>query len=69
MPFKLANAPSFFHNFINNVLERNILNLFVVAYVDNILVLSKTFQKYRKHVRTILAHFQAAGLQLDIDKC
>ena len=46
----------------------NILNLFVTAYVDDILVFSKIFQKHKKHVKTVLAHFQAASLQLDINK-
>ena len=69
MPFGLANALSSFQNFINNILKYNTLNLFVIAYVNNILVFSKIFQKHKKHVRTVLACFQAAGLQLDIDKC
>ena len=69
MLFKLVNALSSFQNFINDVLENNILDLFVTAYVDNILVFSKTFQEHKKHVKTVLTHLQAAGLQLDIDKC
>ena len=68
MPFRLANVPSFFQNFINNDLKNNILDLFVTAYVDNILVFSKTFHRHKKHVKTFLAWFQASGIQLDIDK-
>ena len=40
MLFGLSNAPSSFQNFINNVLENNILDFFVTAYVDDILVFS-----------------------------
>ena len=69
MPFGLANASSSFQNFIYDVLENNILDIFVMAYVDDILVFSKTLKKYRQHVKTILLHLQAAGLQLQIDKC
>ena len=69
MPLGLGNAPSFFQNFLNDVLSNDILDIFVTAYVDNILVFSKTFQKHRKHVKTVLGRIQAAGLQLDIDKC
>ena len=61
MLFGLANASSFFQNFVNNILESNILNLFVITYLDNILVFSKTFQEHKKHVKTILACLQAAG--------
>ena len=41
----------------------------MTAYVDDILVCSETLQKHKKHVKTVLGQIQAAGLQLDIDKC
>ena len=69
MPFGLANAPSSFQNFINDILEIDILDIFVTAYVDDILVFSKTLKEHRQHVKTVLSRLQAAGLQLDIDKC
>ena len=69
MLFRLANAPSSFQNFINDILENDILNTFVMAYVDDILVFSKTLKEHKQHVKTVLSHLQAAGLQLDIDKC
>ena len=69
MPFGLANALSFFQNFINNILGNDILDIFITTYVDDILVFSKTFKEHRQHVTTILSRLQAAGLQLDIDIC
>ena len=69
MPFELANAPSSFQNFINDILGNDILNIFVMAYIDDILVFSKTLKKHGQHVKTVLSRLQAAGLQLDIDKC
>ena len=69
MLFGLSNAPSSFQNFLNDVLGNDILDIFVTAHVDDILVFSKTLQEHRKHVQTVLGRIQAAGLQLDIDKC
>ena len=69
MPFGLANAPSSFQNFINDIIENNILDVFVTAYIDDILVFSKMLKEHRQHVKTVLSRLQAAGLQLDIDKC
>ena len=69
MLFGLANAPSSFQNFINDILENNILDIFVMANIDDILVFSKTLKKHRQHVKPVLSHLQAAGLQLDINKC
>ena len=46
MPFGLSNASSSFQNFLNDVLGNDLLDIFVTAYVENILVFSKTFQKH-----------------------
>ena len=43
MPFELCNAPSSFQNFLNDILSNDIPNIFVTAYVDDILLFSKTF--------------------------
>ena len=69
MPFGPANVPSSFQNFINDILENSILDIFVTAYIDDILVFSKTLKEHKQHVKNVLLHLQAAGLQLDIDKC
>ena len=69
MLFGLSNAPSSSQNFLNDVLGNDILNIFVTAHVEDILVFSKTLQEHKKHVKTVLGWIQAAGLQLDIDKC
>ena len=57
MPFELTNALRFFQNFIKDILENNNLDFFDSAYVDDILVFRKTFQKYKKHINTVLAPF------------
>ena len=62
MPFELANALSSFQNFINDVLENNILDHFVIAYVDDILIFTKTLQEHKKHVETVLAVLQVSSL-------
>ena len=54
MPIGLSNAPSSFQNFLNDVLGNDIWDIFVTAYMDDILVFSKTLQEHRKHVKTVL---------------
>jgi hypothetical protein len=53
MPFGLTNAPATFQELINNVLRAH-LDIFVVAYLDDILVYSKNKKDYVEHVRTVL---------------
>jgi len=68
MPFGLTGAPATFQHYINDVL-RPFLDLFCTAYIDDVLVYSKTLREHRHHVRQVLVALQEAGLQLDIDKC
>lgn len=39
MPYRLTNAPAVFQSMINKIFS-DMLNLFVIAYIDNILVYS-----------------------------
>jgi len=53
---------------MNNVLKRW-LNVICIYYLDDILVYSKTLDKYVKHVSEILEALTKAGLQLKPEKC
>lgn len=68
LPFGLTNGPSTFQQYINDVLW-DFLNDFCQAYLDDILVYSKTRHEHRQHVTKILSRLRDAGLQVDIKKC
>lgn len=68
MPFGLANAPSTFQHFVNDVL-RPYLDVFCTAYIDDILIFSDSLEEHKKHVNLVLEALSNAGLQLDVDKC
>ena len=68
MNFGLCGAPSFFQNYINDILHEH-LNTFCSAYIDDIFIYNKTKKERMKHVQQIFQKLQKAGLQLDIDKC
>lgn len=68
MPFGLANGPSSFQTYINNVLH-GMLDVFCTAYIDDILIYSDSKKKHWKHVQKVLGALQSAGLQANIKKC
>jgi hypothetical protein len=68
MPFGLANAPSTFQHYVNDVL-RPYLDVFCTAYIDDILIYSESLHEHRQHVKQVLGALEEAGLQLDVDKC
>uniref|UniRef100_A0A8C1UCL9 ribonuclease H n=1 Tax=Cyprinus carpio TaxID=7962 RepID=A0A8C1UCL9_CYPCA len=53
MPYGLANAPAVFQSFINEIF-RDLLNQYVIAYIDDILIYSKSEAEYINHVKTVL---------------
>jgi transposase InsO family protein len=68
MPFGVKNGPGTFQQYVNDTL-REFLDVFVTAYIDDILVYSNSLSEHRKHVRTVLERLRDAGLQCDIKKC
>ncbi|KAK1911204.1 hypothetical protein P3342_011806 [Pyrenophora teres f. teres] len=68
MPFGLTNAPATFQELINNVLRAH-LDIFVIAYLDDILVYSETLEDHVEHVKTVLRALEQFNLRLKPEKC
>jgi len=68
MPFGLTNAPALFQRWMNEILSEY-LDIFCVAYLDDILIFSQNLKDHRKHVRTILKRVKETGLTLKASKC
>lgn len=68
MPFGLTNAPATCQELINNVLRVH-LDKTVVAYLDDILVFSKTLKEHVRHVTEVLECLRKADLRLKPEKC
>jgi len=67
MPFGLTNAPATWQAFINNV-PREYLDVFVVVYLDDILVYSRTLEEHKVHVRKVLQKLQDYKLRVKPQK-
>ena len=67
MPFGLTNAPAAFQTMINHVL-REYLDIFVVCYLDDILIFSKSEEEHTEHVHRVLNALQEANLLVEPEK-
>jgi len=65
--FSLYNAPAIFQNYINHILY-NALDNYCTAYLNNILIFSKTRAKHTRHVKEVICRLKAASLQINIGK-
>ena len=68
IPFGLTNAPATFMRVINDVL-RPLIDDFVIVYLDDILVFSKTWEDHLKHVKKILNVLKRENLYVKLSKC
>ena len=68
MPFGLTNAPASFQALINDTL-REYLDDFVLAYLDDILIYSLTYEEHVQHVRKVLTKLREKDLPVKLSKC
>ena len=68
LPFGLCNAPATFQTFMNNLFREEMDN-FVIVYLDDVMIFSKTLEEHIKHVRHVLQKMHSKGLKLNRPKC
>lgn len=68
MPFGLKNAPAVFQSLMDCVLGP-LKNIIAIAYLDDIIIHSKSPAQHVADVEQVLSRLQAANLSINRDKC
>ncbi|WVZ63455.1 hypothetical protein U9M48_013086 [Paspalum notatum var. saurae] len=68
MSFGLTNAPAYFMNLMNKVFMEY-LDKFVVVFIDDILIYSKTEEEHEEHLRLVLQKLRGHKLYAKLSKC
>ena len=65
-PFGLAQAPVYFQELMTGILKDFSL---AIAYLDNIIIFSKTPQEHLLHIRKVFKKLRSAKLSMKMSKC
>ena len=68
MPFGLTNVPATFQRLMETVLA-GLIRKICFVYLDDILIIGKTFEDHLENVARVLDRLQEAGLKLKPSKC
>ena len=68
MSFGLTNAPAHFMYLMNSVFMLE-LDKFVVVFIDDILIYSKTEEEHAEHLRIVLQQFREHKFYAKFSKC
>ncbi|KAL3678999.1 hypothetical protein R1sor_021955 [Riccia sorocarpa] len=67
MPFGLCNAPSTFMTLMNNIFHDK-TDKFVIVYIDNILIYSRTWNEHLDHIEHVLSKLRKHSLYANLEK-
>jgi len=68
IPFGLTNAPTACQQFMNDIFS-NLLDIYVMIYLDNILIYLNNMSEHHRHVKEVYKHLCKAGLYAKAEKC
>ena len=68
MPFGMTNSPATFQHFMNDIFH-DMADIFVIVYLDDILVFSDNEAEHEEHVRRVLQRLREHNLHAKLDKC
>jgi len=68
MPFGVTNAPGVFMEYMNHIFH-TYLDCFVVVFIDDILIYSKSEEEHADHLRIVLQVLKEKKLYAKLSKC
>ncbi|MBW0583739.1 hypothetical protein O181_123454 [Austropuccinia psidii MF-1] len=69
MPFGIKNAPSHFQRMMNEIFPEELPEGFLIIYIDDIIVCSKTWEEHMYRLSRMLTKVQSVNIKISLKKC
>ncbi|MBW0533112.1 hypothetical protein O181_072827 [Austropuccinia psidii MF-1] len=68
MPFGIKNSPAHFQRMMDTIFQEEILEGWIVVYIDDIIIYSETWQDHVKYIDRVLSKFTPINLKILLKK-
>ncbi|MBW0484082.1 hypothetical protein O181_023797 [Austropuccinia psidii MF-1] len=69
MPFGIKNAPAHFQRMMGTIFKEEILEGWMVVYIDDIIIYSETWEDHLQYIDRVLSKFTPINLKTSLKKC
>ncbi|MBW0496142.1 hypothetical protein O181_035857 [Austropuccinia psidii MF-1] len=69
MPFGIKNAPAHFQRMMDTIFQDEIPERWMVVYIDDIIIYSKTWEDHVQYIDRVLSKFTPINLKFSLKKC
>ncbi|MBW0563602.1 hypothetical protein O181_103317 [Austropuccinia psidii MF-1] len=69
MPFGIKNAPAHFQRMMDTIFQEEILEGWMVLYIDDITIYSETWEDHVHYIDRVLSKFTPINLKISLKKC
>ncbi|MBW0493895.1 hypothetical protein O181_033610 [Austropuccinia psidii MF-1] len=69
MPFGIKNAPAHFQRMMGTIFQDEILENWMVVYIDDIIIYSETWEDHVQCIDRVLSKFTPINLKISLNKC
>ncbi|MBW0488476.1 hypothetical protein O181_028191 [Austropuccinia psidii MF-1] len=69
MPCGIKNAPAHFQRMMDTIFQEEILQGWMVVYIDDVIIYSETWEDYVQYIDRVLSKCTPINLRISLKKC
>ncbi|MBW0561739.1 hypothetical protein O181_101454 [Austropuccinia psidii MF-1] len=69
MPFGIKNAPAYFQKMMATIFQEEILEGWIVVYIDDIIIYSETWEDHVQYIDRVLSNCTPINMKISLKKC